>query len=147
MKHYELLYIIPGKYTEEEMEAISEKIKEMVKKYGGEITLSDNFGSKKLAYPIADAQVGNYFTIEFNGEAEKITELQGELKLTPEVIRFAITLKKVKTAEEIEAERVRKEKMAARAEKADEVKTEPAPKVSLEELDKKLGEILEGDII
>ncbi|MFZ5363943.1 MAG: 30S ribosomal protein S6, partial [Patescibacteria group bacterium] len=112
-----------------------------------EITLSDNFGSKKLAYPIADAQVGNYFTIEFNGEAEKITELQGELKLTPEVIRFAITLKKVKTAEEIEAERVRKEKMAARAEKADEVKTEPAPKVSLEELDKKLGEILEGDII
>ena len=147
MKHYELLYILPGKYTEEEMEAISKKINETVKKYGGEITSTDNLGSKKLAYPIGDAQVGNYLVIEFNGEAEKIKDLESELKLTPEVLRFSIALKKLKTQEEIEAEKVRKEKMAARAEKAEETKPEPAPKVSLEELDKKLGEILEGDII
>jgi small subunit ribosomal protein S6 len=146
MRHYELLYILPGKYTEEEMEAISGKINETVKKYGGEITSTDNLGSKKLAYPIADAQIGNYLVIEFNGEGEKIKELEGELKLTPEVLRFSITLKKVKTQEEIEAEKVRKEKMAQR-QKAEETKAEPAPKVSLEELDKKLGEILEGDII
>ncbi|MFA5128979.1 MAG: 30S ribosomal protein S6 [Patescibacteria group bacterium] len=146
MKHYELLFIIPGKYTEEEMEAISGKINETVKKYGGEITSTDNLGSKKLAYPIADVQVGNYLVIEFNSEAEKIKELEGELKLTQEVLRFSITLKKLKTQEDIEAEKIRKEKMVQK-QKAEEVKAEPAPKVSLEELDKKLGEILEGDII
>lgn len=129
------------------MEAISKKINETVKKHGGEITSADNLGSKKLAYPIGDAQVGNYLVIEFNGEAEKIKDFESELKLTPEVLRFSIALKKLKTQEEIEAEKVRKEKMAARAEKAEETKTEPPPKVSLEELDKKLGEILEGDII
>ena len=129
------------------MEGISGKINEVVKKFGGEITLTDNLGSKKLAYPIGDAQVGNYLVIEFNGEPEKIKELGNELKLTPEVLRFIIALKKVKTQEEIEAEKVRKEKMAARAEKKEEAKVEPTQKVSLEELDKKLGEILEGDIL
>lgn len=128
------------------MESISGKINETVKKYGGEITSTDNLGSKKLAYPIADAQVGNYLVIEFNSEAEKIKELEGELKLTPEVLRFSITLKKLKTQEEIEAEKIRKEKMVQKH-KSEEVKVEPAPKVSLEELDKKLGEILEGDIL
>jgi len=146
MKHYEILYIIPGKYTEEEMEGISGKINEIVKKHGGEITSTDNLGSKKLAYPIANTQVGNYFVIEFNSEPEKIKELGGELKLTPEVLRFGIAIKKLKTQAEIDAEKVRKEKMAQK-QKAEEIKTEPAPKVSLEELDKKLGEILEGDII
>lgn len=147
MKHYELLYILPGKYTEEEMEGISVKINELVKKHGGEITSTDNLGSKKLAYPIADAQVGNYLVIEFNNEPEKIKELGAELKLTPEILRFVIVFKKLKTQEEIEAEKVRKEKMAARDLKKEEEKAEPPPKVSLEELDKKLGEILEGDII
>lgn len=147
MKHYELLYILPGKYTEEEMEGISVKINDLVKKYGGEITSTDNLGAKKLAYPIADAQVGNYLVVEFNAEPEKIKELGGELKLTPEILRFGIVFKKLKTQEEIEAEKMRKEKMAARAEKREEEKVEPAPKVSLEELDKKLGEILEGDIM
>ena len=146
MKHYELLYIIPGKYTEEEMEGISGKISEIVKKHGGEITSTDNLGSKKLAYPIANTQVGNYLVIEFNSEQEKIKELGGELKLTPEILRFGITIKKLKTQAEIDAAKVRKEKMAQK-QKAEEVKAEPAPKVSLEELDKKLGEILEGDII
>lgn len=146
MKHYELLYILPGKYTEEEMDAISARINEVVKKHGGEITLTDNLGSKKLAYPIADAQIGNYLVVEFNGEVEKIKTLGNELKLTPEVLRFCITFKKLKTQEEVEAEKNRKEKMAQK-QKAEETKAEPAPKVSLEELDKKLGEILEGDII
>ncbi len=146
MKHYELLYIIPGRYTEEEMEGISGKINETVKKHSGEITLTDNLGSKKIAYPIANTQVGNYLVIEFNAEPEKIKELEGELKLTPEVLRCEIVLKKLKTQAEIEEEKIRKEKMAEKA-KVEEVKAEPASKVSLEELDKKLGEILEGDII
>lgn len=129
------------------MEGISGNINEMVKKHGGEITSTDNLGPKKFAFPIANVQAGNYLVIEFNGEPEKIKELEGELKLTPEVLRYEVIIKKMKTQEEIEVEKSRREKMAERAKVAEEVRAEPAPKVSLEELDKKLGEILEGDII
>lgn len=146
MKHYELLYIIPGRYTEEEMEGIAVKVSELVKKHGGEITVTDNLGQKKLSYPIANVQTGNYLVIEFNAEPERIKELDGELKLTPEVLRYQVAQKRVKTQAEIDKEKARQERMAEKSEEA-KVKAEPAPKVSIEELDKKLGEILEGDII
>lgn len=144
MKHYELLYIIPNQYAEEEVETVIGKINDLVKKQSGEITLTDNLGNNKFAYPIGGAQSGNYIVVEFNAEPEKIRGLDSILKLAPEVLRHQIYLKKMKTAEEIEEERVRQKKMA---EKVTAEKTALAPKVSLEELDKKLGEILDGDII
>lgn len=146
MKHYELLYIIPGKYTEEEIETIGNKVIEVVKGYGGEITFTDNLGDKKLSFPIDGAQTGSYLVIEFNAEPAKIKDLDGELKLTPEVLRHQIVAKKVLTQAEIEQEKKRQERLV---EKPVEEKpaAAPAPKVTLEELDKKLGEILEGDII
>jgi small subunit ribosomal protein S6 len=151
MKHYELFYIIPGKYTEEETEAISLKVQEMVKKYGGEITMTDNLGNNRLAYDIKGAQNGSFMVIEFNAEPAGLKELDNALKLNPELTRYQITNKKQETKEEIEKARLRQQKMAEREAKAVSAETAekaaPAPKVSLEELDKKLGEILSGDII
>ncbi len=144
MKHYELLYIIPGKYTEEETEAISVKIKDLVKKSGGEITASDNLGNNRFAYDIKGAQNGSFMTVEFNILPEQIKELDNALKLNSELTRHQIVSKRQETPEEIEKAKIRQEKMAK---KAEEEKAVPAPKVSLEELDKKLGEILSGDII
>jgi small subunit ribosomal protein S6 len=147
MKHYELLYIIPGHYTEEEGESVAKKINDLVKKYEGEITLTDNLGGAKFAYPIHGVGGGNYIVVEFNAEPEKIKELDGVLKLTPEVLRFQITKKRVKTQDEIEREKVRQARLAEGTGAERVVSAQPAQKVSLEELDKKLGEILEGKII
>jgi small subunit ribosomal protein S6 len=148
MKHYELLYIIPGKYTEEEAEAISTKIKELVKKCGGDITMTDNLGNAKLAYDIKGAQTGSFMVLEFNAEPNQIKELDNALKLVAELTRHQIVNKKEVTKEEMEKEKARKERREKMAQKAAEEKAAPpAPKVSLEELDKKLGEILSGDII
>ena len=147
MKHYELLYIIPGKYTEEEIENIDKKVTEVVKKYGGEITSADNLGEKKLTFPVGGVQSGSYLVIEFNLEPEKIKELDSELKLTPEVLRHQIVIKKILTQAEIEQEKKRKERLVEKIEEKPATAPVPAPKVTLEELDKKLGEILEGDII
>ncbi len=144
MKHYELLYIIPGHYTDEEGESIIDKINDLVKKCGGEITLTDNLGNTKFAYPIRGIQSGSYIVIEFNAEPEKIKELDNALKLVPEILRFQIVTKRIKTQAELNQEKARQAKLVQGPEKE---KAAPAPKVSLEELDKKLGEILEGEII
>lgn len=147
MKHYELFYIIPGKYTEDEAEAISAKVKELVKKSGGEITASDNLGTKKLAYDIKGAQAGIFMVLEFNAEQEQIKEMDNALKLTGELTRYQLTNKKEETQEEIMRAKRAQERQEKMAQKTEEEKTSPAPKVSLEELDKKLGEILSGDIV
>jgi len=144
MEHYELLYIIPGHYTEEEGESVIDKVNSLVKKCEGEITFTDNLGSTRFAYPIRGIQSGNYIIIEFNAEPSKIKELDSALKLTSEILRFQIVRKRIKTQAEIEKEKAKQVKLSAGQEKE---KIAPPPKVSLEELDKKLGEILGGDII
>lgn len=150
MKHYELLYVIPSKYTEAEVENITAQINNLIQRMGGEVTFTDNLGEMKLAYPIRGAQSGEYVhngsyaIIEFNLEPAKIKEVDSALKLTPEILRFQIVNKRLKTQAEIEQEKVKKEKIV-QGEKLE--KSAPTPKISLEELDKKLGEILEGDII
>ena len=200
MKHYEMLCIIPARYTEEELKGVEGKITELIKKYEGEITFTENLGNRKIAYPIKNIQNGFYLVIEFDIEQPKLKELDGILKLTPEVLRHQIITKKVKTEEELRREKmiqekIEKKKLAASEEKeAEEAKT-PEPqeateekveekieekkeetseekssnnkeseekveekkedtpktdekqKVSLEELDKKLGDILKGDIL
>ena len=63
--NYELLYLISGNYTEEELVPIEETVKNLITKFGGEIKLDDNFGKKKLAYPINGNFQGYYLIYEF----------------------------------------------------------------------------------
>jgi ribosomal protein S6 len=58
--HYELLYLVPANYTEEELVPIKEKVKELIKKFKGEVTFEDTIGKKKLAYPVAKNTQGYY---------------------------------------------------------------------------------------
>ena len=137
------MFILPNRYTEEETTAIANNVSDLIKKQEGEITSTDNLGDLKLAYPIKKNSSGIYLVVEFNAPPEKIAVLEGIFKLTPEILRFQIVSKKLKTQADIEAERRRHER---KIEKKEAPKT-PPPKVSLEELDKKLGEILGGEII
>ncbi|MFA5022060.1 MAG: 30S ribosomal protein S6 [Patescibacteria group bacterium] len=148
--HYELLYLVGANYTEEELAPIKEKVKELIKKFGGEITAEDSFGKKKLAYPIKKNYQGYYLLYEFNLDGQNLKDLTKNLKLTNEVLRHIIAKKKIKTANEIKAIEERAKKMKA-AETASEVKVEKKAKdegkIKLEDLDQKLDEILEGDIM
>ena len=156
MSHYELLFIVSQQYTEEEAEKINTQVKELIKAQGGEITLEDNLGKKKLAYQINHIGHGYYLLLEFDIENDKIKKLNDDLKLTNEVLRHLITVKKLKTVEQLKKEAKIKEKIEKKIEeettakeKEEKEEKEEKPKIKLEELDKKLDEILEGgeDII
>ena len=47
--HYELLFIVPNKFTEDETKQIIAKVDEIIIKSGGEITYREYWGKKKLA--------------------------------------------------------------------------------------------------
>ncbi len=123
---YELLYIIPAKYTEQEVLPIIEKIGESIKKYGAEIISTENLEKKKLAYPIKQNFRGYYVFNKFNAAPEKLQELNKELRLNSEILKFLIT-----KFEEI------KEKPRKKAKPESKKK-----KITTKELDDKLEEIL-----
>jgi len=162
ISHYELLYILSGDHTIDEAPKLADKIKSIVSDSGAKITYEEDLGKKKLAYPIKRNYHGYYELLEFNLEADKVGALNNVLRLMPEVIRHQIVNKKEKTLEELAAEK--KSREAAETRKTEELKKEleateevrkeePKPredkksKLSLEDLDKKLDEILDDTII
>jgi len=164
-EHYELLYIIPVKFVGEEQEKVIEKVAKIVKDQGGEITKNEIFAKQKLAYSIRHVYQGVYVVVEFDSNKLAIKKINNILKLTPEVLRHLIVTKRKLTVAEVEAQENKKQAIVkAEVEKKEEEiqkqveeikeekpeeKKEAAPKkekISLEDLDKKLDEILKDDI-
>ena len=150
--HYELLYLVAANYTEEELVPIKEKVKKLVEKFEGEITMEDSLGKKKLAYPIKDTHQGYYLLYEIDLDGEKLKDLDQELKLTNEVMRHIIVRRKIKSPSLVKksAERVEAIETAMETKKPAEVEVKKADdknKIKLEDLDERLDEILDGDIL
>lgn len=154
--HYELCYIVPMNYTTEELKPINEQVTKTIKEFEGNISSKSDLGKLKLAYPIKHLSHGYYFVIEFDMPKENLKKLNTAFGLIPEVLRFLIIKKKIKSAEDIKKEKELQEKLAKKKEieiekiKTDKEEAKDTPKkekVSLEDLDKKLDEILDTDKI
>jgi small subunit ribosomal protein S6 len=157
LEHYELLYIVSMSYTADELTPIVEKVAAQIKENEGAITKDDNLGKLKFAYPLKHQSHGYYLLYEFNLPKANLIKLNRSLGLTSEVLRFIIVKKKVKTETEIKKEKALQDKLAKKKEKeiekikADKVEAKEKPKkekttkekISLEDLDKKLDEILD----
>jgi small subunit ribosomal protein S6 len=164
-EHYEILYILPISLTPEETAPFVEKIAAYIKDNGGEITKDDNLGKQKFAYPIKALTHGYYFLYEFDLPKAQLAKLNRSIQLMPEVVRYLIVKKRIKTAQDIADEKAVQDRLAKRKEKEiDKLKAgKESPsakatgdkdkkpsgkeKMSLEDLDKKLDEILDTDEI
>lgn len=145
MNHYELLYIIPHTYPEERQGKIVSQIEALLKKEGGSITKTESLGKKKLTYPIRKIRFGFYNLVELDLESEKLKEINRQLRLVPEVLRFLMASKKKVVEKPIKPKKVKEIREMKIYKK--EPKKEKPKKVSIEELDKKLDEILGDDIV
>jgi len=145
MNHYEILYILSGQFTEEEVESIKETVKKLIVKFEGTITLEDSLGKKRLAYPIKKVAQGYYLLFEFDLDGQNLKKLNDELKLEPKVLRHLVTRKEISAPSFVDKT---KELLETKpAELKEEKKAEEKKKVKIEDLDKKLDEILDGDIL
>ena len=157
MQNYELLYIIPNQYTDDEAKKIKEKIDAMLKGFGAVLGLEENMGKKKLAYPIGQVAHGYYFLNEFELEdGSKLNEINNNLRLDKEILRAQIIVKKKLTPEQIEKARKREaarsrmmkesaEKEATQASSAPKAARPEPKKTEMKNLDEKLEEILKSD--
>lgn len=146
--HYELLYLISNKFSEDEVRPIVEKVNSFISNNNGKITLSEDFGKRKLAYPIKGFRYGYYNLAEFDMVGENLINLDKSLRMMNEVLRHQIVIKTVKTEKQIAQDKKIAEKIAARnikEEKEAEQKTKETDKekVNLKDLDEKLDKILE----
>jgi len=161
LSHYEILFLLPNKYTEDEAKQVVKKAGEMITSAGGQITLEEYWGKKKLAYIIKQNHYGYYSLFEFDLEGKDLAKLDKAFRLSSEILRHQIVTKAVRTPEEIKIEKERREKIEQKKNESVEKKTvrpaganasTPAPaapstasktkKVELKDLDEKLEGIL-----
>ena len=88
---YEVLYIIDPAQGEEGIAALVEKFKAMVEAEG---TLSnvDEWGKRRLAYPINDLMEGYYVLMNYESKPEFPAELERVLKITDGILRCLTTV-------------------------------------------------------
>ena len=86
-KNYEAMLVFSVKNGEEEAQANFEKFKALIEKHG---TLGnvDEWGSRKLAYPINYETDGYYYVVEYTAEPEFPAEFERILGITDGVLRF-----------------------------------------------------------
>ncbi len=155
MKHYELFYLVSAQVPENQLDGVQSEIAKMVVDAGGAITRTETWGRKRLAYSIDKEWNGFYLLQELDVEPEKIKELDKKLKLHKQVLRHLLLTKKPisereKASQERAMQRAQsraiKEQAAERA-KDNIPKDTDASKIRLDELDKKLDELLDHDIV
>lgn len=88
MRNYESLYIIHPDVVGDELTAMVEKFQKVLTDQAAEIHKLDNWGVRKLAYPIQKAERGCYVQTLFCAEPEVIAEFERRLRLDEKILRF-----------------------------------------------------------
>ncbi|PIZ95776.1 MAG: 30S ribosomal protein S6 [Candidatus Magasanikbacteria bacterium CG_4_10_14_0_2_um_filter_33_14] len=193
MKYYEMLCVLPGTMTEEEVKSDVDLVSQSVAKYEASDVTIEDMGKSRLAYPIKHIRYGYFQLYRFNLEEENITKLEKELRLMDKMLRITVSVcdpsntvsyklaldptapsappkadkedrprtnrtnrteekKEEKTSDEVKEtveekkEEVKEEVVVEKTvEKPVEEKSEKT-KMSVEDIDKKLDEILQDDI-
>lgn len=90
MRDYELTMIIKPEITEEEFTAILEKVTRFITERGGNITEVNQWGKRRLAYPINHFEEGSYVLTRFKLSSNLIAELEANLLLLPDILRHLL---------------------------------------------------------
>lgn len=86
--HYESVVIINAALEDPQIEQAIASIQTNLKSTGGEITETEDWGRKRLAYNINNAKSGYYLITRFVGPPSMIKEFERTLKLDENVIRY-----------------------------------------------------------
>ena len=88
---YDLLYIVPNKYTETEVPQVMKTINDLIAKYNGKVSKEINYGKRRLAYPVEHNHYGFYILDRFEMDPKDCYTLNQTLRVQDEVLRHLIT--------------------------------------------------------
>jgi len=109
LNQYETVFICTPVLSEPQVKEAVKKFKDYITSHGCELLHEENWGMKKLAYPIQKKSTGFYQLFEFKAEPAFIAKLETEFRRDEKIIRF-MTIKLDKYAVEYSTKRKRLQK-------------------------------------
>ena len=88
LKQYETVFIATPVLSDDQMKEAVAKYRDFITAEGGEIVNEEDWGLRKLAYPIQKKTTGFYHLIEFKANPEFIKTLEIQYRRDERIIRF-----------------------------------------------------------
>jgi small subunit ribosomal protein S6 len=88
---YEFMIILDADADEEQQQEILERVQQLIRDGGGAIEHVDDWGRRKIAYPIRKHADGRYVVITFDGEPTSLEEIERVLSISDVVLRAFLT--------------------------------------------------------
>ena len=123
-RDYELGFILSPEVSEEETRSILDRLGQIVAQYGGQVVKVNQWGRRRLAYPIERHRDGYYVFIDMILTPETVVELERTLKVSEIVLRYMLTKRDAKAVQKEREEREEREARAAAAAAAAAAKAE-----------------------
>ena len=93
MRQYETIYIVDPEFDADAIKELVEKFKGLVEGQGGQVAEVDEWGKRRLAYPIKDRREGYYFLMNFTANPETAQDLERVYKITNGLMKYLIIKK------------------------------------------------------
>ena len=108
MNKYELAVVVNGQLEDSDKNAVVEKAKDLITRFGGTITSVDDWGKKKYAYEVKKTKEGYYLFVKFQAEPSAPAEIEKRLRIMENVYRYLIVSDEkelsVKSSEAVKAD-------------------------------------------
>ena len=88
MNQYETVFILTPVLSDAQMKEAVDKFKDILTNMGAEIINEENWGLKKLAYPIEKKSTGFYELVEFKAEPTVIANFELQLRRDERILRY-----------------------------------------------------------
>lgn len=88
MRKYETIYILQPDLSDDDIKVVADRVQEVIASFKGDFHRLEDWGIRKLAYPINKCVRGRYLYLRYDGGRELIAELERRLRLNEKVLRF-----------------------------------------------------------
>lgn len=88
MPYYETVFITRQDLSENQVKELTKGFEDIIKKEGGKVTKTEQWGLRNLAYRINKSRKGHYTLIETDGPGPAIIELERNLRINEDVMRY-----------------------------------------------------------
>lgn len=85
---YELTYIVNAVLNDDHIKDIINRVNKFITEHGGEVIETDEWGTRRLAYPINKKRNGYYVNVYFRAGGEMIPRMERALEIEDDVIRY-----------------------------------------------------------
>jgi small subunit ribosomal protein S6 len=103
---YETTFITRSELSDDALKALQERLTQVIASFKGDLVLTEDWGKRKMAYPIQKEGRGHYTYLVYTGQGEVVHEMERNLRLNEHVLRFLT----VNLNKEFDAAQFRKER-------------------------------------